>query len=107
MNRGDLLPFTSLHQVARETLPLLESGNIALSGGSTYAALFPLWAALKPDCSRARFFPADERIVPLKDPASNWRKAYESLLVPVKRAQDVSHYPPRRTNTTGSSTPTF
>jgi len=90
---GALHPFKSLQQVARETLPLLETGNIALSGGSTYGSLFPLWASLKPDCTNARFFPADERMVPLKDPASNWRKAYESFLVPVKRAQDVSHFP--------------
>lgn len=92
-NCGDLFPFTSLQEVAQKTLPLLEDGNIALSGGSTYAALFPLWAGLKPDCRKARFFPADERMVPLKDPASNWREAYESLLLPVKRAQDVSHHP--------------
>jgi len=91
--QGDLRPFDSLQEVARETVPYLETGNIALSGGSTYGDLFPLWAELKPDCTGSRFFPADERMVPLKDPASNWRKAYESFLVPVKRAQDVGHFP--------------
>jgi len=84
--------FSGMEEAAEKTVDLLRSGNVALSGGSTYGSLFARWAALNPDCSGTRFFPVDERQVPLKDPASNWRKAYEDLLVPLHRTADLSHH---------------
>ena len=85
--------FSDFSHAAEKTVGLLTRGNVALSGGSTYTKLFPRWAALKPDCSGSRFFPVDERQVPLKDPASNWSHAYEDLLIPLNRTADLAHHP--------------
>ncbi len=90
----EIITFKEMSEVAEKTVHFLEKGNIALSGGSTYSALFPHWGQLKPDCSLSRFFPADERHVPMKDTASNWRMVYEELLIAVKRVQDVAHHAP-------------
>ncbi len=85
--------FGRLDTVAAETAGLLSGATVALSGGSTYRALFPLWAARHPDCSTSRFFPVDERLVPYEDPASNWRMACELLLRPLGRESDKAHFP--------------
>ncbi|MBI9101186.1 MAG: 6-phosphogluconolactonase [Spirochaetales bacterium] len=84
--------FKDYSEAAEKTIHFLHQGNIALSGGSTYASLYPYWGKLKPDCSQVRFFPADERQVPMKDPASNWRMVYEKLLIATKRVSDVAHH---------------
>ncbi|MBD3239401.1 MAG: hypothetical protein GF331_02360 [Chitinivibrionales bacterium] len=85
--------FEQLDAVAEQTAELIRNGVIGLSGGSTYRSLFPLWAARRPDCSAARFFPVDERLVPFDDPASNWHMAYELLLQPLGREADKAHFP--------------
>jgi 6-phosphogluconolactonase len=83
-----VVTFDSFEQLARITLPYLLKGNIALSGGSTYGRLFPLWTALNPDCSGATFFPVDERLVDFDDPQSNWGTAYRRFLSRVGRTAD-------------------
>ena len=91
-DRLEIKTFTDFRDVAEKTIHFLDKGNIALSGGSTYSSLYPHWGAMKPDCSQIRFFPADEREVPMKDTASNWRMVYEKLLIPTRRVADVAHH---------------
>ena len=67
-------------QVAAETSGVV---NIALSGGSTPALLFRLWASEYADATpweRLRFFWADERCVPPDDPQSNFGMTKRTLL---------------------------
>jgi 6-phosphogluconolactonase len=85
-------PYATLEEVASETLPLISRGAVAVSGGSTYAALFPLWAALEPVCPGVSFWPVDERVVPFGDPASNWGTADSLLLQPLGRGADAAHF---------------
>ncbi len=61
---------------------------IALSGGSTPAALYRLLVAKPIDWARVHVFFGDERCVPPDDPASNYRMAREALLdhVPIPPA---------------------
>jgi 6-phosphogluconolactonase len=84
--------FPSLEECAEKTVHYLSSGHIALSGGSTYAALFPLWAALRPALGQSSFFPVDERRVPLNDPSSNWRMVSELFLDPLGKHDNRSHH---------------
>jgi 6-phosphogluconolactonase len=85
--------FDSLSQLASQTVKYLSSGNIALSGGSTYAALFPHWLALKPDCTHSTFFPVDERVVPFEDEQSNWGMIYRNFLRHIGRQDDKNNFP--------------
>jgi 6-phosphogluconolactonase len=90
---GTVTAFDTVDDVARATAPLLEQGRVAISGGSTYAALFPLWA-LRVSCpSRAQFFPVDERLVALEHPDSNWGAAVRLLLRPLGRDADKANFP--------------
>ena len=84
--------FTSFQQCAQDTVAYLIRGNIALSGGSTYTALFHFWRNLSPDLSKASFFPADERIVPFDNPQSNWGTAYKEFLEPLGKGSDKNHF---------------
>lgn len=84
--------FTSLQQCAQDTVTYLIQGNIALSGGSTYAALFHHWRDLSPDLSKASFFPVDERIVPFDNPQSNWGTAHKEFLQPLGKESDKNHF---------------
>ncbi len=60
--------------------------RIALAGGSTPRALYPVLAT-GVDWTRARLFFGDERAVPPDDPQSNYRMVRETLL-------DPAHVPP-------------
>ena len=75
------------------TLPCLCRRSVALSCGSTYARIFPLWIALKPDCKSTVFFPSDERIVPFDSGESNWGTIYRNFLSRVEREVDGKHRP--------------
>ncbi|MDC7127080.1 MAG: 6-phosphogluconolactonase [Spirochaetales bacterium] len=82
----DIKTFSTVKDISVYTLNILKetaaSGqtkktSAALSFGNTYNAIFKDWAyLLKDDITSAvklpELFPADERIVDLKDPASNW-----------------------------------
>ena len=86
------ISFHSFEELAALTLPYLLKGNIALSGGSTYGRLFPLWTKLSPDCSEATFFPVDERLVEFDDPSSNWGAAYRNFLSRVGKSEDKANF---------------
>lgn len=86
----------SLDDVAARSLELLGGPRIAVSGGTTFAALFRHWA---PDVKRRteageslRFFVVDERKVPFDDPQCNWKSCTEELLVPAGLAEQKSHH---------------
>jgi 6-phosphogluconolactonase len=86
----------SLNEVAVRSLELLGGPRVAVSGGTTFAALFRHWApAVK---SRAesgeglRFFVVDERKVDFADPLCNWKSCTEDLLVPAGLADQQAHY---------------
>jgi 6-phosphogluconolactonase len=86
------ISFHSFEELAALTLPYLLKGNIALSGGSTYGRLLPLWAGLSPDCRAATFFPVDERIVDFDDPSSNWGTIYRQFLLQIGKSEDKANF---------------
>jgi|WetSurMetagenome_2_1015567.scaffolds.fasta_scaffold36913_2 6-phosphogluconolactonase len=90
--RVKTIVFDSWEELSRLTLPFLLKGDIALSGGSTFGSLFPLWVKMKPDCCQATFFPVDERLVDFDDPRSNWGMAYREFLSPVGRPDDKANF---------------
>lgn len=86
----------TLEQVAAKSLELLKGPRVAVSGGTTFAALFRRWA---PEVARRaaagerlRFFAVDERSVPFEDPACNWKSCYEDLLLPAGLAEQKAHH---------------
>jgi 6-phosphogluconolactonase len=89
---AEMITFKDYSSLAEATAPFIQKGFIALSGGGTYSRLFPFWAALKPDCSQASFFPVDERVVPFDDPQSNWGIAYKNFLVPINKEADKNNF---------------
>ena len=56
--------------------------SIALPGGSVATQCFPTLSALPLDWKQVRFFWADERVVPLSDPESNYGMAASLWLAP-------------------------
>lgn len=88
-----IIPFYDFPQLAEMTAPDLIHPTVALSGGSTYAALFSHWVRLKPDCGGTAFFPVDERLVPFRDPQSNWGNAYQKFLKPLGKENNKQHFP--------------
>lgn len=86
----------SLDQVAEKSLEYLGGPRIAVSGGTTFAALFRHWT---PDVrrraeagERLRFFVVDERKVPFDDAQCNWKACYEELLLPAGLEAQKSHH---------------
>lgn len=86
----------SLNDVAARSLELLGGPRVAVSGGTTFAALFRHWApAVKRRAEagdRLRFFVVDERKVPFEDPQCNWKSCTEDLLVPAGLSEQKEHY---------------
>lgn len=90
-------PSDTAHALIRRILQLVEDkqGNtfhIALSGGSTPALMFDIWASTYKDVTpweRFRFYWVDERCVPPHHPESNYGMTSRLLLdrVPVKESQ--------------------
>ncbi len=85
--------FANFETCAEMTVDQLTSGAIGLSGGNTYLHVFPLWAALNPDCREAEFFPVDERKVPFDDKQSNWGAAHRLFLSKTGRQEDCRNFP--------------
>jgi 6-phosphogluconolactonase len=86
----------SLHDVAVRSLELLGGPRVAVSGGTTFAALFRHWApvvkARTEQGEALRFFVVDERKVAFEDPLCNWKSCVEDLLVPAGLADQKAHY---------------
>lgn len=75
----------------------MKGPRIGFSGGSTFAALFPLWrevfvARLKAG-ERLSCFPVDERRVAYDEEGCNWRICSERLLEPVGLGDQKRHHP--------------
>jgi len=87
-----IITFNNFMDLAELTLNYIKSGSVAISGGSTYAALFDKWQNLNPNCKHSCFFPVDERIVPINDVDSNWGVAYNSFLKPIDREIDKENF---------------
>jgi 6-phosphogluconolactonase len=77
---------THLRAAAAASIAARGQFRIALAGGSTPRALYPLLST-GVDWTRARLFFGDERAVPPDDPQSNYRMVRETLL-------DPAHVPP-------------
>lgn len=90
-SRVKVIPFDSLRDAAKLTLAFLQKNTVALSGGTTYASLYPLWLALKPSCRFTRFYPVDERKAPFESPESNWGTASRAFLNPLGHHVDSSN----------------
>ena len=88
----EIITFKNYSSLAKATVHFIQKGFVALSGGITYSRLFPFWAALKPDCAHASFFPVDERMVPFDDPESNWGNTYRNLLISINKEADRSNF---------------
>jgi len=91
----NVIVLDSLEAIAQKSLEFLQGPRVAVSGGSTFAALFRHWL---PEVKRRaamgetlRFFPVDERKVPFEDPDCNWKVCYEELLAPAGIGQK-DHY---------------
>ena len=91
-----IIVLDGLEDVARHSLEYLHGPRIAVSGGSTFAALFRHWA---PDVrfrvdkgETLRFFVVDERKVPFESPDCNWKSCYEDLLLPAGLGDQREHY---------------
>jgi 6-phosphogluconolactonase len=91
-----IIVLESPEKVAEKSLELLAGPRIAVSGGSTFSALFRHWV---PEVRRRaeageapRFFVVDERKVPFEDPQCNWKSCYEDLLLPAGLGEQKAHY---------------
>jgi 6-phosphogluconolactonase len=86
----------TLNDVAVRSLELLGGPRIAVSGGTTFAALFRHWAPAVQRRAQAgerlRFFVVDERKVAFDDPQCNWKSCTEDLLIPAGLADQKDHY---------------
>jgi 6-phosphogluconolactonase len=79
-------------QLAKEAIEENDRFSVALSGGFTPERLYellaspPFWNEV--DWSKVYFFFGDERYVPHSDKDSNYRMAYETLLMPLAIPED-------------------
>ena len=77
--------------VARKALELLSGPVAALSGGSTFARMYPYWSS-EPSLKKVQFFPVDERRVPFDHEGCNWRVTTEHLLEPLGLESQKAHW---------------
>lgn len=85
--------FESMAELASMILPDLQSGSVAISGGSTYKSVCEAVAEIKPDLSMSWFCATDERVVPFEDPQSNWGTVVAPMLVATGiPEQTYNHY---------------
>jgi 6-phosphogluconolactonase len=82
--------------IARKSLDLMQGTRIAVSGGSTYATLFPLWLEHVATRVKAgepmRFYPVDERMVAYDEGGCNWKVCVDSLLDPAGLGKQKAHH---------------
>ncbi len=85
--------FETMADLASMITPDLQSGSVAISGGSTYRELCSAVAEIKPDLSMSWFCATDERVVPFEDPESNWGSVVSPMLVAAGiPEQTYNHY---------------
>ncbi len=86
-----------IHAVALVAAQKMKGPRIGFSGGSTFAALFPLWREIFSTRLKAgeplSCFPVDERKVAYDEDGCNWRVCSELLLEPVGLGGQKSHHP--------------
>lgn len=87
----EILPFADFTELAKLTEPYIETGRVAISGGSTYDKLFEAWAAAKATIKGTTILPVDERVVPIEDPQSNWGNLCRKLLEPLGAEDKAIH----------------
>ena len=75
-------------ELLEDVLATRELATLAVSGGHTPRLMFRKMAALPFNWKRVHLFWVDERCVPPKDPASNYKMANEELIAP-------AHFPER------------
>ncbi len=73
--------FDKVSELAGNLLPGLTSGSVAISGGTTYEALFKAWTDLAPELRGSWYCAVDERVVLLDDDESNWGKCARELFI--------------------------
>jgi 6-phosphogluconolactonase len=81
-----------LKEVAQHSLELLtktQAKNVAVSGGSTYKALFTYWG--QANLPEMDFYPVDERMVGFEEDGNNWKVAYDLLFTPAGITEQKSH----------------
>lgn len=78
--------------LGKATLARLVGPVVAVSGGSTYEALFSLWRG--GSLRDIAFLPVDERRVGLSEPGSNWMVAVRLLLDPNGLSDQALHWTP-------------
>lgn len=81
-----------MESLGQATLERLHGPVCAVSGGSTYEALFRLWSGAT--LQGVSFIPVDERRVGLSEPGSNWMVAIRLLLDPNGLGAQALHWTP-------------
>jgi len=82
VDKLEIIQNETLEEIAETSVNFINEGNIALSCGSTYTAIYPKWAEKLVE-KKIEFFPADERMVPLDHEASNWGLITKTLFNPM------------------------
>ncbi len=82
--------FPTVEHIAEFCASEMKGPKVALSGGSTFKALFKSWKE-KAELAKLEYFPVDERRVPFEDPANNWGVAAKEFLIPISAQSQVEH----------------
>ncbi|ERP39016.1 6-phosphogluconolactonase [Chitinivibrio alkaliphilus] len=93
IEEANIVPFQGIPTLAKKLIPDLLQQRVALSGGSTYAALCTSWRRLAPALDGLFFLPVDERITPFASPESNWGEACRTLFFPCNRPDVAQNHP--------------
>jgi len=72
--------FETMDELVPMIVPALQSGSVAISGGSTYKEVCEAVGRSKPDLTKSWFCAVDERIVPFDSPNSNWGAVVSPML---------------------------
>jgi len=81
-NKLEIIQNDTLDEIAETSVNFIKGGKVALSCGSTYTAIYPIWAE-KLGTTNVEFFPADERKVPIDHEGSNWGLISKTLFDPL------------------------
>ncbi|OGS34676.1 MAG: hypothetical protein A2293_02815 [Elusimicrobia bacterium RIFOXYB2_FULL_49_7] len=87
----EIIKVDGLPEMAEKSFSFMRPGSVALSGGKTYAPVYPFWGQ-QPHPTLSRFFPVDERQVPITDPESNWGMADRFLFQPWGATGSRDHF---------------